>query len=166
MPTDLMNSLPALMSNMGADVGLGLAQAAGAIVLCFAVVFVCRRVGVHVERETAISVGRGLVQMVAVGVVLALLLHGRLLIGAAILLLMMVAAAITAAPRVEPIAGARLLAFAAIGLGSGVVIAFMLATGVLHADITTLVPVGSMIIANAMNACEKKNCVMVTSDCN
>jgi len=34
-----------------------------------------------------------------------------------------------------------------------VVIAAMLATGTLTADIVVLVPVGSMIIANAMNAC-------------
>jgi putative ABC transport system permease protein len=35
--------------------------------------------------------------------------------------------------------------------GSGVVIAAMLATGTLQPDIVMLVPVGSMIIANAMN---------------
>ena len=39
--------------------------------LCLGVVFLCRRFGVHVERETVLSLARGLVQMVAVGVVLA-----------------------------------------------------------------------------------------------
>jgi len=136
-----------------ADVLVGLAQAAAAIVLCVAVVLLCRRFAVHVEREAAVSIGRGLLQMVAVGVVLALLLRGNLLIGALILLLMTVAAAFTASRRLNGVAAPALLSFWAILAGSAVVIAFMLATGTLKSDITMLVPVGSMIIANAMNAC-------------
>ena len=46
-----------------------------------------------------------------------------------------------------------LLSFWAIAAGSGVAIAGMLATGTLQTSVTMLVPVGSMIIANAMNAC-------------
>jgi len=142
-----------LLSSLSSDVMMGLAQAAGAIVLCAAVVALCRRFGVHVEREAAISIGRGLVQMVMVGVVLALLLHGSLLIGALILLLMTIAAAVTAARRLKGVPGPVLVAFWAILAGSGVVIAAMLATSALKPDIAVLVPVGSMIIANAMNAC-------------
>jgi putative ABC transport system permease protein len=37
--------------------------------------------------------------------------------------------------------------------GAGIVLAGMIATGTLSSDIAVLVPVGSMIIANAMNAC-------------
>ena len=66
------------------NVAVGMAQAAAAIALCLSVVVLCRRFAVHVERETAVSLARGLVQMVAVGLVLALLLHGSLLIGALI----------------------------------------------------------------------------------
>jgi len=142
------------LTNMAtADVLVGLAQAAAAIVLCVAVVLLCRRFAVHVEREAAVSIGRGLLQMVAVGVVLALLLRGNLLVGAVILLLMTVAAAFTASRRLKGIAAPVRLSFWAILAGSAVVIAFMLATGTLKSDITMLVPVGSMIIANAMNAC-------------
>ena len=43
--------------------------------------------------------------------------------------------------------------FYSIAAGAGVVIAAMFATGTLTADIAVLVPVGSMIIANAMNSC-------------
>jgi putative ABC transport system permease protein len=49
--------------------------------------------------------------------------------------------------------GALLLCFWAIAAGAGTVIAAMLASGSLRTDISMLVPVGSMIIANAMNAC-------------
>src|SRR5260370_678507 len=132
---------------------MGMAQAACAITICLAVVVLCRPVAVHVERATITSLARGLVQMVAVGVVLGVLLHGSLLIGTLILLAMTLAAAATASRRAPGIRGALPLSFCAIAAGAGVVIAAMLATRTLTADIVVLVPVGSMIIANAMNAC-------------
>jgi putative ABC transport system permease protein len=142
-----------LKSSIGDDVLMGLAQAAGAIALCAAVVALCRWQAVRVEREAAVSMARGLVQMVFVGMVLAVLLHGSLLIGSLILLMMTVAAAFTAARRLQGMEGAHLLCFWAIAAGGGTVIAAMLATQSLRPDISILVPVGSMIIANAMNAC-------------
>jgi putative ABC transport system permease protein len=142
-----------LLKSLSSDVVLGMAQAACAIAICLAVMVLCRRFAVHVERETITSLARGLVQMVAVGVVLAVLLHGSLLIGALILLAMTFAAAATASRRARDIRGALTLSFYAIAAGAGVVIAAMLATRTLTADIVVLVPVGSMIIANAMNAC-------------
>jgi putative ABC transport system permease protein len=145
--------LAELLNSLSGNLIVGLAQAAGAIVLCLAVVIACRRFAVHVEREAAVSLARGLVQMVFLGAVLAVLLHGTLLVGALILLLMTVAAAVTASRRAREINGSMLLSFWAIAAGSGVVIAAMLATGTLQTSVTMLVPVGSMIIANAMNAC-------------
>jgi len=145
MLTDLTNSL-------GSDVILGLAQAAGAIVLCLGVVALCRWFAVHVEREAVMSMARGLVQMTIVGTILALLLNGSLLIGALILLGMTFAAAVTAARRLPEIKGALLLSFYAIAAGAGVAIVAILATGTLQIQIAMLVPVGSMIMANAMNA--------------
>ena len=103
--------------------------------------------------RTVISLARGLVQMVAVGVVLALLLHGNLLIASLILLAMACAAAVTASRRAPEIKNPLLVCFYAIAAGSSVVIAVLLATKTLTTDLVVLVPVGSMIIANAMNAC-------------
>jgi putative ABC transport system permease protein len=108
---------------------------------------------VHVERETVLSLVRGLVQMVFVGIVLALLLHGNALVGMVILLAMTFAAAVTASRRAQGIKDALLICFYAIAAGAGVVITGMLATDALKSDVAILVPVGSMIIANAMNAC-------------
>jgi putative ABC transport system permease protein len=142
-----------LKNSIGSDVLMGLAQAVGAIALCAAVVLLCRWQAVRVEREAAVSMGRGLVQMVLVGIVLALLLHGSLLIGSLILFMMTIAAASTAARRLKGMDGALLLCFWSIAAGAGTVIAAMLATESLRPDIAMLVPVGSMIIANAMNSC-------------
>lgn len=152
-PTREVRMITELLNDLNSQVILGLAQAVGAIVLCAALVLLCRRFAVHVERETAISVGRGLVQMVFVGMVLAVLLRGGLLVGTLILLAMTFAAAVAASRRARDVDGSLLLSFYAIAAGSGVVIAAMPATGTLSAEIAVLVPVGSMIIANAMNAC-------------
>jgi putative ABC transport system permease protein len=142
-----------VLQSITSDVTTGLFQAGGAILLCVVVILVCRRFAVHVEREATTSIVRGLAQMVLVGVVLALLLRGSVLVGALILLLMVVAAAFTAARRMQGIADPVLLSFWAILAGAGVVVPFMLASGTLQSSIAVLVPVGSMIIANAMNAC-------------
>ena len=142
-----------LLKGLTGDVAMGIAQALGAIVICLAVVLLCRRFAVHVERETMTSLMRGLVQMVVVGVVLAMLLQGNLLIAALILLGMTFAAAVTAARRASDVKGALPLSFYAISSGAGTVILAMLLTKTITSDIAVLVPVGSMIIANAMNAC-------------
>jgi putative ABC transport system permease protein len=142
-----------LLNNLNSDIVMGMAQAGGALVLCAGVVLACRRFAVHVERETAISAVRGFLQMVFVGMVLAALLHGNLLIGVLILLAMTFAAAVTASRRAKDIEGSLLFSLYAIAAGSGVVIAWMLVTKTLTANIAVLVPVGSMIIANSMNAC-------------
>jgi putative ABC transport system permease protein len=145
--------LAELQSSVGSDVWMGLAQAVGAIAICTVVVVLCRWNAIRVEREAAVAMARGLVQMVLVGLVLASLLHSSLLVGSLILLMMTVAAAATAARRLPEIDGALLLCFWAIAAGAGTAIAAMLATRSLRGDISILVPVGSMMIANAMNAC-------------
>jgi putative ABC transport system permease protein len=145
--------LSELQSSIGSDLLTGLMQVTGAIALCAIVVALCRWHAVRVEREAAVSLARGLVQMVLVGMVLAVLLHGSLLIGSLILLMMTLAAAVTAARRVKGTAGALWLCFWAIAAGAGTAIATMLATRSLQPDLSMLVPVGSMVIANAMNAC-------------
>ena len=58
-----------LRNNIGSDVLLGLAQAIGAIVLCAAVVLLCRLHAVRVEREAAVSLARGLVALMPVAIV-------------------------------------------------------------------------------------------------
>ena len=92
-------------------------RATGAVILCLAVVFICRRFAVHVERETVLSLARGLVQMVFVGMVLALLLHGNVLVGMLILLGMTFAAAVTASRRARGIKDALPVCFYAIAAG-------------------------------------------------
>lgn len=130
---------------------LGLAQAAVATLLALLVMLVARRREIHLERETIISLVRGLIQIVIVGSVLALLLGGPPWTSIIVLLGMMAAAASIAARRARGIPGAFSVSLAGIGVGAGIVIVLMTWLGVIDSAITSLIPVGSMLIANAMN---------------
>lgn len=131
---------------------LGLAQAAISALLAIGVVYVARRNGIRLERETIIALVRGFVQIVAVGSILVLVFQGPSWSSSFILLFMMLAAAVTAARRAQGIPGAFAVSFYGIAGGAGIVIAAMTVLGVIDPRMASLIPVGSMIIASAMNS--------------
>ena len=130
---------------------LGLAQAAAAAMAALVVVLLARKRGIHLERETLVALLRGVVQIVAVGSVLVLLLRGPRWASLLLLAAMIFAAGATSRRRAKGIPGAFKVSTYSIACGSGSVIALMTWLGVLDTDITSLIPVGSMLIANAMN---------------
>lgn len=85
--------------------GLGLAQAGAVMVLVLAVVLVARWRDIHLERETAVAVVRGLIQIIAVGSVLVILLQGPAWTSVLVLAGMMFAGAAIAARRARGIVG-------------------------------------------------------------
>ena len=131
---------------------LGIVQAAIAAALALAVVLMARYREIHVEKDAAIALVRGMVQVVAVGSVLLLLLQGPQWLGIPTLLAMTIAAATIAARRAQGMPSAFRVSFLGIGLGAGLVIASMTWLGVIDAALNSLIPVGSMLIANAMNS--------------
>jgi putative ABC transport system permease protein len=131
---------------------LTLAQAAIASAAALAVALVARSRRIHVGGELAIALVRGLAQISAVGSVLLLMLKGPGWTAALALAAMVVAAAATSARRARKVPGAFRVSLTAIAAGAGSVIALMAATGVLEARVLVVVPVGSMLIASAMNA--------------
>ena len=133
------------------QIHLGLAQAAAAALLAMMVELLARRRGIHLESEAAIAMARGLAQIVAVGSILVLLLRGPRWTSVLLLTAMMIAAGSISGRRAKGIPGARVVSTWAIACGAGSVIALMASLGVIDTAITSLVPVGSMIIANAMN---------------
>ena len=140
--------LNALFSNQFA---LGAAQAVVAIILALLVMVVARWSEIHLEKEITVSLGRGLVQIVIVGSVLMLLLNGPGWTSAIVLSGMVLAAAAIAARRAGGIRDAFWVSLYGIGFGAGVVIVSMTFLGVIDKAITSLIPVGSMLIANCMN---------------
>lgn len=130
---------------------LGLTQAAVAAVAALAVMVLARGRRIHLERETVIALIRGLAQIMIVGSLLVLMLRGPRWTSVFILTGMTIAAAATSARRARHIPGAFRVSLYAIAAGAGSVIALMALAGVIDTAITALVPVGSMLIANAMN---------------
>jgi putative ABC transport system permease protein len=130
---------------------LGLAQAAVAALAAMAVILLARRRSIHLEGETLVAMLRGLLQIMAVGSILVVLLRAPRWTSAFLLASMIVAAGATSARRAKGMPDAFRISAWAIALGAGSVIALMTFLGVIDTTITSLVPVGSMMVANAMN---------------
>lgn len=133
------------------QLSLGLAQAAISSLLALCVVFLARRRNIHLESDTAVALLRGIVQIVIVGSVLALLLKAPRWSSVFLLAGMLLTAGSISARRAKNIPGAQRVSTLAIAAGAGSVTAIMTWAGVIDTAITALIPVGSMIIANAMN---------------
>jgi putative ABC transport system permease protein len=130
---------------------LGLAQALVAAFAAMVVVLLARKRGIHLEGETLIAMVRGIIQIVAVGSILLLLLRGPRWTSGFLLAAMILAAGTISARRAKGVPGAFRVSAWSIALGAGSVIALMTWLGVIDTAITSLVPVGSMLIANSMN---------------
>lgn len=133
------------------QLALGCAQAAATTLLALVVMLIARGREIHLERETIGALIRGIVQIIAVGSILVLLLRGPAWTSIFLLAAMIVAAAATSSQRAKGIPGTFLVSLYAIGAGAGAVIALMTWAGVIDMRMTSLVPIGSMLISNAMN---------------
>jgi putative ABC transport system permease protein len=132
-----------------------LALAVGLMVLAIAL---SRRSSLGLEKDLALGTVRGAAQLLAIGYVLRLLFdQERWYLVLAALSVMLLVAAYTSARRVEHGPGTRALfpyALAAIGAGAAVSLAPVFALIVRPSpwyEARYLVPVGGMMLANAMN---------------
>lgn len=134
------------------QLALGLVQAVIVSVLALIVAAIARTRHIRITSEISLALLRGLVQIVAVGAILVLLLRGPRWTSTLLLAAMIMAASLTSARRVRAIPGAFRVSLYAIAAGAGSVIALMTVAGVIDTAATSVVPIGSMLIANAMNA--------------
>jgi UDP-glucose/iron transport system permease protein len=130
---------------------LRIAQAIGAAIFALIVAFLARSVGIRLQRETVVALVRGISQIIVVGLLLTFVLGSAQWLSAFVLLGMMLAGAVIAAQRTKNIPGLLQVTLRAILLGAGLVIGSMVVLGVIDTTPATLIPVGSMIIANSMN---------------
>ncbi len=130
---------------------VGFMQAGIAAAAALVVVLLARIQRIHLEKDTTVALVRGLVQIVAVGSVLVVLLRGPRWTSGIMLAAMIFAAGNISARRAKKLPGAFSVSIVAIACGAGSVIAIMTALRVIDTAITSLIPVGSMLIANAMN---------------
>jgi putative ABC transport system permease protein len=140
-----------LKALLASQLALGFAQAGVTTLLALAVMLLARRRKIHLERETVVALARGIVQITAIGSILVLLLRGPAWTSVLLLALMILAAARISAGRSRGLPNSFQVSLYAIGAGTGSVIALMTWAGVIDTVVTSLVPIGSMLIANAMN---------------
>ncbi len=131
---------------------LGVSQALFAASLALAVALFARTRGVALAGDAAIALGRGISQIILVGLILAVLLKGPWWTGPILLFAMIAAAAKTSSRRAKGFPGALRISLYAIAAGAGSTIFLMALAGVIDHSAASLVPIGSMLIANAMNA--------------
>ena len=141
-----------MLKELFADqLALGSAQAAVATLLALGVMLLARQRAIHLEREVIVALVRGIVQITAIGSILLLLLRGPAWTSVFLLAAMIVAAAKISAGRSKGLPKSFQVSLYAIAGGAGSVIALMTWAGAIDTAITSLVPIGSMLIANAMN---------------
>ena len=106
-----------------------------------------------VEQDIAVAVLRSFVQLTAVGYVIqAIFDSDSLLLVAALLTFMVVFGAWTARGRAKKIPGVFWPLLLALGVAAAATLGLVLALGVFEAKARYLVPVGGMVIGNAMTA--------------
>jgi putative ABC transport system permease protein len=133
------------------QLALGSAQAVVATLLALGVMLLARQREIHLEREVIVALIRGIVQITAIGSILLLLLRGPAWTSVFLLAAMIVAAAKISSGRSKGLPKSFQVSLYAIAGGAGSVIALMTWAGAIDTAITSLVPIGSMLIANAMN---------------
>jgi putative ABC transport system permease protein len=130
---------------------LGLAQSVLTALVALLVMLLARRRAPGILHDLPVAMLRGVIQIVAVGAVLAIMLRGPQWTSVFVLIAMMLAAASIVRKRASRIPRGFQLALFSICAGAGAVLAIMVFFGVIPLTVTMLVPVGSMVIANTMN---------------
>lgn len=131
---------------------LGAAQAAVTMLAALIVVFFTIRLKLGLKKEILVGLGRGVVQIVVVGFLLTLIFSANLWIAIPVILAMIIAASVMTVKRIKDIHNALWISFLGVAAGSILVITVMTFLGVIEQDLTSIIPIGSMMVYGAMNA--------------
>jgi len=125
------------------DVGLALVLVAAALVIS-------RVRRADLERDIAIATFRSFTQLVAIGFVLDFVFSDRSALTPLVLAVMIGTAALTSAGRAKRVPGARMIAATALVVAAGATLGVLLALRIVPAVPRAVIPLGSMIVSNAM----------------
>ena len=136
---------------VGIDVSLGEVAAALALVAIAIAVSFWRRTGL--ESDYAVAVVRSFVQLVAIGYVIqAIFDEDTLTLVIALIVVMVLFGAYTARGRADRVPGAFVPLLIALSVAAAATLVLVVALGVFEPEPRYLVPVGGMVIGNAMTA--------------
>lgn len=139
-----------LTERFDAEVLKGLYQVGAAVAIALVVVGISWFRGLALEKEFSIALIRGFVQVLVMGSLIGILLSVQYFWSWLILLGMIGGATWISKNRGEGLPKVTRVSFLSISFGAGTVIVTMTLTGAIEPTVRDLVPVGSMIIANAM----------------
>ena len=135
----------------GSEVGLG--EVAGALALVAVAIAISVWERARLEGEVAVAAARAFVQLTAVGFVIELIFDSdRLVFVFALIAAMVVVGALTARHRARRVPGAFWPLLGALSLAAGSTLGLVVALGVFEPEARFLVPVGGIVIGNAMTA--------------
>jgi len=147
----LTEALSALLRSLQLPVvQKGLVQVGAATLLAVLVVAISRLRGLALEHEFSIALVRGFIQVVAMGSLIGILLTVDYVWSWFILVGMIGGATWISKNRGEGLPNVARISLVAISFGAGLVIITMTFAGAIESTVRDLVPVGSMVIANAM----------------
>ena len=133
------------------DVSLGDVAGALALVAIAVVVSIWQRA--DLERDIAVSVARSFVQLTAIGYVIKVIFdQDNLLFVIALIAVMVVFGALTARHRARRVPGAFWPLLGALAVAGASTLLLVVALGIFEPKARFLVPVGGMVVGNAMTA--------------
>jgi putative ABC transport system permease protein len=129
-----------------------LTRVAASVSLVIIAILISRWRSTNLEKDLIVAAVRGFVQLLAIGYALEFIFNlDTPLWTLTLLSIMTVVAGRTAAQRGERVPGAGWIALASIGLGSAVTLGILVSLKVFAFDPQTIIPVGGMVIGNAMS---------------
>ena len=127
------------------EVGLSLVLVAVAVLISW-------RRGAGLEGDMLVATFRSFAQLLAIGFVLEWVFGGgREWVTPLILAVMIGTATLTSGGRAKRVPGARTVAVLSLGVATAATLGVLLALGIVPAEPRSAIPLGSMIISNAMN---------------
>lgn len=129
---------------------VGYPEVALAVLLVLVGAAVSRYRGLHLEGDVLVATVRSFVQLLAVGYVIAFVFDGHGGLALAVLAVMVATASFTVGSRARDIPAVRLIAGAALVTASVCTLGVIVGLGIIPFRARAIVPLGSMVIANAM----------------
>ena len=138
---------------MNVVVNISLGQVAAALTLVVVAIVVARWRETDLERDIGIAVVRSFIQLLAIGYLIQLIFdEDNLLFVFALIAAMVAFGAYTARSRASAVPGAMLPLVVALSLAAVATLGLVLALGIFEPEARFLVPVGGMVVGNAMTA--------------
>ena len=138
---------------MTAPIDVSYAQLAATLALVAIAIAVSIWVHVDLERDIAVAVARSFIQLSAVGLVINVIFdEDRLVLVVALITAMVLFGALTARNRARRVPAAFAPLLVALATAGGLTLVLVVALGVFEPEPRFLVPVGGMVVGNAMTA--------------